>query len=190
MFAAPNGTRSIPFPPQDGYLRRHPTSIAFSRVGYFGLNQKTKKTKNQRFPNLVASAGRAWERLGRPGGAWEGLASLGRAGLGSLGRPGEAWGGWGSLGRPGKALRSLGSFPPSECPFRPGSFSSLSASFLRSVLEYSFSPKERPFRPGSLSSLSASFLRSVFKKSFSSLRVSFSTWVVFLPQRIIFEKCI
>ena len=145
------------------YLRRHPTSIAFSRVGYFGLNQKTKKpqkTKNQRFPNLVASAGRAWERLGRPGGAWEGLGRLGEPGEGWAGEPGKAWGGWGSLGRPGKALRSLGSFPPSECPFRPGSFSSLSASFLRNV----------------------------FKKSLSSLRVSFSTWAVFLPERIIFEK--
>ena len=32
------------------------------------------------------------------------------------------------------------------------------------------------------------FLRSAFKKSLSSLRVSFSTWAVFLPQRIIFDK--
>ena len=77
------------------YLRRHPTSIAFSRVGYFGLTQKTKKTKKtrkQRFPNLVASPGGACERLGRPRGAWEGL-----------GRPGEAQKAWEGLEEPGKA---------------------------------------------------------------------------------------
>ena len=51
-------------------------------------------------------------------------------------------------------------------------------------------PSEYPFRPGSFSFLSELFLRNVFKRYFSSLRVSFSTWVVFLPQRIIFEKCI
>ena len=84
----------------------------------------------------MASAGRAWERLGRPGGAWEGLGRLGEPGEGWAGEPGKAWGGLGRLGKPGEAW-------------------------------------EGPEEPGEL----------------SSLRVSFSTWVVFLHQRIIFEKC-
>ena len=73
-------------------------------------------------------------------------------------------------------LVDLGLFPPSAHLFR------------EVYLQNSFPPSECPFRPGFLSSLSASFLRSVFKKSLSSLRVSFSTWVSCLPQRILFEK--
>ena len=48
------------------YLRRHPTSIAFSRVGYFGLNQKNKKNKK---PKISKLSGLAWGGLGKAGKA-------------------------------------------------------------------------------------------------------------------------
>jgi hypothetical protein len=62
--------------------------------------------------------------------------------------------------------------------------------FEKRILQNCFTPSECPFQWGSLSSLSASLLGNAFEKTSSSLRLSLSTWVAFLLQRIIFEKCI
>ena len=75
-------------------------------------------------------------------------------------------------------LSDVGLFPPSAHPSWE--------MYLKNISP----PEECPFGRWFLSSLSASLLRSVFKKYLSSRRVSFSTWVSFLPERIFFEKCI